>query len=85
MNILHENKRFIIKSMKGVALHRNIPNELFFIDIVIHIEGRSPRVFCDKFVTKFVTKFGDKFSESPNLVINFWPKLVTNVVINCIQ
>ena len=48
-------------------------------------QGRSPRVFCDKFVTKFVTKFGDKFSESPNLVINFWPKLVTNVVINCIQ
>ena len=48
------------------------------------IGGRSPRVFCDEFVTKFVTKFGDKFSESPNFVINFWTKLVTNVVMNCI-
>ena len=47
-------------------------------------KGRIPRVFCDEFVTKFVTKFGDKYSESPNIVINYWTKLVTNAVRNCI-
>ena len=47
--------------------------------------ARSPRVFCDEFVTKFFTKFGDEFSESPNLVKNLVTKLVTNVVMNCIR
>ena len=52
--------------------------------VVLSVEGRSPRVFCDEFITKFVTKFGDKYSESPNIVIKFWTELVTNVVRNCI-
>ena len=47
--------------------------------------ARSPRVFCDEFVTKMFTKFGDEFSESPNLVKNLVTKLVTNVVMNCIR
>ena len=43
--------------------------------------ARTPRVFCDE----FVTKFGDEFSESLNLVQNLVTKLVTNVVMNGIR
>ena len=56
-------------------------------DHILQLElgARSPRVFCDEFVTKFVTKFGDEFSESLNLVQNLVTKLVTNVVMNGIR
>ena len=71
-----QRKSWPKESCSDYSLYQEISNE--------DIKGRIPRVFCDEFVTKFVTKFGDKYSESPNIVINFWTKLVTNVVRNCI-
>ena len=69
--------------MCSLHLHRRL---LINNSFIVAVGGaRTPRVFCDEFVTKFVTKFGDEFSESLNLVQNLVTKLVTNVVMNGIR